>query len=161
MNCGYIFFFGTARNNVSNEFISFTSIPHVRNLYCRTGVYIYYTWQTRALVFKTQQSKTARGQYSTIFIFNRNFLAFPFLISFTDIMRNNQHRARPPTAGGEFFILLPKRTSQLFLLHTLYKRVFPWLIFMVNRLVSLIPLNSKRNQSILCPSILACVLRHL
>jgi hypothetical protein len=154
------FFFGTARNNVSNEFISFTSIPHVRNLYCRTGVYIYYTWQTRALVFKTQQSKTARGQYSTIFIFNRNFLAFPFLISFTDIMRNNQHRARPPTAGGSSLYCSQKEPLSCFC-YTLYKRVLPWLIFMVNRLVSLIPLNSKRNQSILCPPILACVLRHL
>jgi hypothetical protein len=114
----YLFFFCTAWNNVSNEFISFTSIPHVRNLYCRTGVYIYYTWQTRALVFKTQQSKTARGQYSTIFIFNRNFLAFPFLISFTDIMRNNQHRARPPTAGGGVLYIAPKKNlSAVFVTH--------------------------------------------
>lgn len=44
------FSFGTARNNVSNEFISFTSIPHVRNLYCRTGVYIYTIHGRRALL---------------------------------------------------------------------------------------------------------------
>lgn len=125
---------------------------YVIYIVARGCIYILYMADARSCV-QTEQSKTARGQYSTIFIFNRNFLAFQFLISFTDIMRNNQHRARPPTAGGSSLYCSQKEPLSCFC-YTLYKRVFPWLIFMVNRLVSLIPLNSKRNQSILIPPFL-------